>query len=285
MNRKQSQIFRLDVSVKLGTFLLDEDQLDKVQQILQEYAPKWAAGLHIWRYRQKKTPIDTSIPGSLAVAVRNRATERGPLFYELERRFGTKNLPRVFGSAELRGATDSLVLIVNLDEEVFLRIGNKWLLGNSLAFQICRTKVDGIDSVTWSSRVFEALCTALSPIHAHAEMIEEYDAKNISHEGGGTIAIGTDISKALSGLYWLNFLGKPYKDLIGHERLLTAPAFEVKEIDNGILIALSNDPKLWTSAAYRDVERRVLTHLSSAYFFDRENQDRKTVAPDFHLTV
>ena len=281
MKHTRLNSFRLDISVALGGFLLAEGRLDKVQELLQEHAPKWSAGLYVWRYRQEKTPVDISSPGALAKAVRARAAERGQLFHELERQFGKENSPRIFGSAELRGVDNSLVLIVSLDEEVFVRIGNEWHWGNELTFQVCRARIDHVDSGMWSARILEALCNTLSPIYAHAEMIEEYDRKNISQEGGSTIAIGTDISKSLPGLYWLNFFGKPYRDLIGRERLLSAPAHAVREVDDGVLLALSEDPRDWTLGEYRAAEQQVVNHLGSQYFFSKKEPNRRTVAPHF----
>jgi len=189
----------------------------------------------------------------------------------------------VFGSAELRGSNDSLILVVGIDQYVFWPIGDIWIWANDVTFQLCRARVDGMDAVAWSRRVLEQLCAALSPPHAYAHMLEEFDAKNISHEGGGTRAVGGDVSKALRGLYWLNFFGRPYRDLIGRERLLSAPGHEVTEIDDGVLLSLHENPRAWDNPEYRATERRVLEHLGPQYFFSKEEPNRKTVAPDFGL--
>jgi hypothetical protein len=49
-----------------------------------------------------------------------------------------------------------------------------------------------------------------------------FRARNLD-ETSGARALGRDMSKALPGLYWLNLFGAPYVDLIGVERLRTAP--------------------------------------------------------------
>ena len=114
-------------------------------------------------------------------------------------------------------------------------------------------------------------------------MSDEYDAKNISHEGGGTEAVGVDVSRYLPGLYWLNFFGKPYCELIGLERLLDTPAHEVKGVDDGVLVRLSKDSREWEREDYREAERKVLNHIGRQYCFSKEEPNQKTVAPDFGL--
>ena len=131
---------------------------------------------------------------------------------------------------EFRGADSSLIVVVRFDECIFPQRGNERRWGNTIAIQICRTKVNGFSSTLWARQVFEALCRTLAPWYAHAEMMEEYHAKNISCERGGMAAVGVDVSRALPGLYWLNFFGKPYEELIGRDRLALCPGDEIKNL-------------------------------------------------------
>jgi hypothetical protein len=87
--------------------------------------------------------------------------------------------------------------------------------------------------------------------------------------------------KDLQGLYWLNFFGAPYVDLIGRERLLSAPAYEVKAVGDGVLLVLDSDADAWQSEEYQRREQHVIEHLGKQYFFSRHDPERKTVAPDF----
>ncbi len=283
MTRARSQAFRLDITVELDTSLVLSGDLDRVQSLLGVYVPGWSTGLHIWRYRQEKTPVDVTHPGALGQAVGAQATERGPLYYELKRRLPAAEPERIHGWAELRGSDDSLILVASIDEHIFWPVGQAWIWANHLTFQVCRSRVDGLDSSIWSKTMLEALCADLSPPHAYAHMSGEFEAKNISHERGGTQAVGGDVSKALRGLYWLNFFGRPYRDLIGRERLLSAPAHEVREIDDGVLLSLHENPRAWDTPEYREGERHVLGHLGPQYFFSKDDPNRQTVAPDFGL--
>jgi hypothetical protein len=283
MNPTRSKKFRLDISCRFARSLVGGDDLDQLQDLLLQHAPGWSAGLHVWRYRQEKTQVDVHRPGAFAAAVLAAATERGPLYHHLERQFGSEADEWIFGGAELRGADSSVILIVQIDERVFCQNGESWRWCNYITFQVGRAKVDGVDSVAWSRAMFTALCSALSPVYAQAYMSDEFHAKNISHEGGGTAAVGVDVSKAFPGLYWLNFFGAPYRDFLGRERLLSSPAHEVRELDDGVLVALDSDPRAWDTPAYRAAERRVLDHLGQEHFFSKSNPYKRTVAPDFGL--
>jgi hypothetical protein len=280
----QQHNWQIVISLDFDSFLLAGRQLDEVQAVLRELAPRWSSKLHVWRHRQEKTPIDLSIAGSLAQAVRLAATERGPLFRDLECRYGQAPL-RVFGGAELRGADTSLVLGVDIDEQVFQRLGEKWIWANRFTIQTCRPKVEGTDGPSWCASAFEALCDRLGPVWGHTEITAEYDAKNISREGGGMMAIGVDFSRCLPGVYWLNFYGRTYRDFIGRERLLSAPAYDVREVGDGVLLRLHADPTKWDSPEYQATERQVLAHVGPQFFFSRQNPDRVTVAPDFGLPI
>ncbi|NJK52743.1 MAG: hypothetical protein HC936_07795 [Leptolyngbyaceae cyanobacterium SU_3_3] len=86
---------------------------------------------------------------------------------------------------------------------------------------------------------------------------------------------------AIPGLYWLNYFGAPYINLMQRERLISAPAYEVFENDGGVLVALDETPLNWQDESYKARERQVIEHLGSQYFFNRNEPERKTIAPDF----
>lgn len=282
MSAAQGSRFCLQLELHLDGFLLADQRLDRVQAVLRERAPRWAGGLCLFRYPRERRPVDVRTPGALEACVRAAVAERGPLYQRLAREFGDP-ASRILGSAELRGRDPSLTAVLALDELVIRPCGQAWLWGNSVSLGVSRARIEGIDAIAWSRGVVGAMCEALSCAHAYAHLHAEYDAKNMSHEGGGLRAIGVDVARALPGLYWLNFFGRPYRDLIGRERLLSAPAHEVREVDEGVMLMLHPDPSAWNTAGYRETERRVLDYLGRRYFFDRAAPDRETVAPKFDL--
>jgi hypothetical protein len=88
------------------------------------------------------------------------------------------------------------------------------------------------------------------------------------------------LEEALPGLYWLNYFGAPYLELIGKSRLLTASA-EVMEVGEGVLLALDRSPSSWQEEAYMRKKAEVMQHLGQVYFFDPAHPDGKTAAPVF----
>lgn len=70
-------------------------------------------------------------------------------------------------------------------------------------------------------------------------------------------------------------------ELIGNDRLRSAPAEMVKVIDDGVLIAIAGDPAAWDTPEYAASEQRVRCRLGAELFFSKAEPDRLTVAPDW----
>jgi len=181
------------------------------------------------------------------------------------------------GSAELAGSYEDL--------SMYLQHGQTTLppSNNQIAIEVYRrSSVEGQTVAEWAPRMFEALTIHLPVRYARACTNTEYAAKNMVDDEEGTWAIGADLLDAIPGIYWLNFFGPPYVDLIGRERLLSAPAHEVKTAGAGVLVALDSSPVAWKNADYRQRERDVVAHLGEQFFFSRFDPERKTIAPDFY---
>jgi hypothetical protein len=275
--------FALDVVIRPARFLLQEGQLDEVQRVLRDHAPQWSKQARIWRSREDQKPADLARPGSLEELIREDEARLGtsPMRKVLDAELGPRRSARFLGSAELRGEDDALTVVISVDEYALAPLGSEWIFGNRVSLQVRRSKVEGVDAVAWSAEVFQTLCDGLPSLYGDVHSSAEYDAKNMSREGGGLEAVGVDASKHLPGIYWLNFFGKPYCDLIGRDRLLSAPAAEVREVDDGVLLRLADDPREWASPEYKAVERRVLDHIGPQYFFSKGDPERRTVAPPF----
>lgn len=88
-------------------------------------------------------------------------------------------------------------------------------------------------------------------------------------------------------LYWATVFGPPYIELFGKERLLSAPAPVVEELDEShIYIQLSESPLdlLDDFATVDKVRRRVKDHLNNDAFFDlNASQGHTYNAPKFRL--
>jgi len=169
----------LDLELVFDRFL-DADAFEVLQQRLLALVPAWSRDLRVWRSRQEKLPIDLATPGSLGSAVTSAATSRGELYYRLVERSGPPKYDRRFGSAELRGSSPALTMVISIDEMVASPLGPRTTLGNHVAFQLRRPTIEGITSDRWAHDAFVDLCGALAPAWASAQHPGEYWAKVMS---------------------------------------------------------------------------------------------------------
>src|SRR5215211_4977297 len=267
----------LDGEVVLDRFLGEHD-LDVLQQQLAELAPRWSSKLRLWRGPRDQRPIDVGRPGALGEAVLAAAAERGATYHRLAERHGRPPLERLSGSAELRGAGPELVVVVSVDQLVLSPVGAAKQLGNAVALQVRRPTVERRPGRDWLDSAFTALSGALGPAWGYAAHAGEYWAKVMS-EPPRIQAIGRDFGRHLPGLFWLNFFGRRYRELIGEQRLASAPAARLAAVDGGMLISLGPDPLAWDTAEYAIAEQRVRDHLGTQLFFSKAEPERPTIAP------
>ena len=79
------------------------------------------------------------------------------------------------------------------------------------------------------------------------------------------------LNKFLPDIYWTTVFGRPYVQLFSRERLLSCPAYRVKELDNGsIIVQLTPELKDITAeeAAFERVRQEARNHLNNDAFFD-----------------
>jgi hypothetical protein len=92
------------------------------------------------------------------------------------------------------------------------------------------------------------------------------------------------LRKYIPDVYWVTVFGKPYVDLFSRERLLSAPAYRVRELENGsVLIQLTEFPGESGDGpnSYQTRKALVKDHLNSDAFFDlRKGVDHKYCVPE-----
>lgn len=81
-------------------------------------------------------------------------------------------------------------------------------------------------------------------------------------------------------MFATNLFGPPYVDLIGRDRLMSAPAEQVKAVGDGIVLTVVADPRKWDTDAARAANEAVLERLGREFFFDKNIRDKQTKAPD-----
>jgi hypothetical protein len=275
MSRYKNQ-FTIDCDFYFDSFICNKDFFNKLHQSLISLAPVWSTELKLFIHTSDITSVPKYESGLLY-----------KLFFEKNQHYVKKfkaiqKNPRWFGSAELRGKDNSIIVVVSTDEHKFSQAGKNWHFKNSVTIQIRKRNIENLQAADWAQKAFSYCCNEWNLLYANGNFSQEFEAKNMDFTGGGVRAIGVDYSRYLPGIYWLNYFGKRYVDFIGKEKLLTTPAYKVEKIGYGILVQLHEDGSKWDSKEYRKVENNILNYIGRQYFFNLNNPDKKTLAPNFN---
>jgi hypothetical protein len=253
------------LDVELAYDRLIDGEITTLEHVLREAAPKWSSDLRIQLEPREHEPVGER---PLRDAIAAAAGARGPTYDALVAEHGGVD-ERLSGSAEVRGASPELVVVVSIDERPFWRIGGALTLRNHISLQIRRAKVERRAAGEWALDVLRELCERTSPTWGSVYDIDEYDAKVMS-DGPGVAAVGRDFARFLPGVFAANFFGAPYVELIGRERLLGAPGAEVAAVDDGVLVVRDGG---------READDRLLDHLGREHFFAKPHPPDPSRAP------
>jgi len=128
---------------------------------------------------------------------------------------------------------------------------------------------------TFISYCWEML-RVLRPPYGHLCCESDYLEKNVIDDEDRHAAVGNDLKKHLPGIYWANFFGPRYIEFFGEDHLLSAPAHEVRWMDEaGILLMLSDSPLDYAKPEVRRREDTIIEHLGRAAFFSKSDPDDK----------
>lgn len=219
----------------------------------------------------EEAKIDLQRTGALSeLAERQMARE-----WEMDREFSRMLEAEPSGQAqsatlELWSSDRKLDLVLSMHPAIFNVIAGELKCWNSLSISH-----SGSD-VTWVEPLLHDLLVIVPALHAYCATRPEYDAYNIVGGRGG----GVDYGRHLPGLYWMNFFGRPYVELIGRGRLLSAPC-SAQPVADGVLVRIGDTPQAWQSGEYKAIRTAVLEHIGAQYFFDRERPNAETVAPEW----
>lgn len=256
----------IDLTLYLSSSMLSETTFQHFQQSLIHLAPEWTSGLDLQHFAEPRVSMDATRDGAIRDVVFTQGLERGELYQRLQQLAPSPSPNRRFGSVELRGANRELTIILSFDDWIFRPLGQSCIPGNQISIQIRSALVQSRRALTWINQSFVHWCATLDPFFGYACATEEYDAKNISIQGGGLRTVGIDISQYLPGLCWLNLFGSPYKPLMGDECLASAPAFRSAASGSGYVVTLNENPGDWDSSEYKTREESVRHHLGNSIF-------------------
>jgi hypothetical protein len=270
---------QIDVTAYFGTSLLDRHKLGRLQDICRTLAPSWSEGLRICDPYKGTAPIRVMNADSLYESVSQDVTSSSPLLEKLAREHGPLMDGGLCRVIELGGNDRSMTIVMSLDHRSFRKNGSIMIWGNHISFQLRRNAKDDAVTDHLARCLLEEICMHMDPWYAHAKDIGEFRAKNILKNNNGTRAIGVDVSRSLPGLYWLNYFGPLCVDEIGRSRFADCPAFEKRNMGDGVWLALGLKSGDWPTEDYMLRERAVIASLGQEFFFLRTDQERDTRSP------
>lgn len=242
---------------------------DRLHDLLRRRAASWSSRLRL--EIDSKVKVDLNQPHTLrAVVERTTKTFNG----------------RRLGGAFFVGIDSSIECGVSVDSEpiVWMRDGSL-RLGNRISFVAHADEIEGVSAAHWIYQVFVEMVEAFEPLWGAVSSHLEYEAKVMgmfssdSSTPGAWGAVGRDFGRALPGLFWLNFFGPRYVELIGRECLLGTPAVEAREVGRGVLIVTRSNPYEWSSEDVRRSLEDVLGHIGHQFFFAKGDPNDPRVAP------
>ncbi|MEI9898869.1 MAG: hypothetical protein WDN31_00685 [Hyphomicrobium sp.] len=94
-----------------------------------------------------------------------------------------------------------------------------------------------------------------------------------------------DLEKNLPDIYWTTVFGRPYVDFFSRERLLSCPAYRVKELENSsIVVQLTPELKdmVAEEQSFERARQEARNHLDKDAFFDpAKGPDYRYQVPGF----
>ena len=91
-------------------------------------------------------------------------------------------------------------------------------------------------------------------------------------------------AERLPGIYWANFFGRPYIEFFGREKLLATPCYEVREINNDLILLLTgeslNAPEMISGD---EVVNQVKAYLNQNAFAGPNFPDEPCAVAEFNF--
>lgn len=99
-------------------------------------------------------------------------------------------------------------------------------------------------------------------------------------EGKPLMTGGVWLKKSLPGLYWINFFGPVYVELIGENKFDSLSACNKEKLsDGGYVVITSQSPFDYDKPKTQKVEKEIIRHLGNDIFFDKSDPTKKCRVP------
>ncbi len=206
-------------------------------------------------------------------------TEQGDVFEEIIDTVGFSKTNTGIAEFFLQDTSITLVLIYN--DLAFVPSAGRWLWANSISFQI-ECDNENREFRQSCEELFCSACDYLEPAYARFHDSDEFRSKNIV-SSPSVMAVGVDVSRYLPGLYYGNYFGEPFTNLLGVETILACESARHVELVGGIALFISDDVSNWMDDAYKDLERTTMEVLGTNYFYSSDSKNINTIGLDTQM--
>jgi hypothetical protein len=183
------------------------------------------------------------------------------------------------------------------DFHVFVQWNHPRRIGLNAVFGYVpmNSETHGDNAVTYfSTWVLSAAERRLGLVYGNIETLAEWSAKMTKKEPPSGVDLRQWLDKpqispkappkAITDIVWTNLFGRPYVELIGRDKLLSAPANKLNELPSGaIMLQVSESPSDFGTGRYKERCEDVKKHLGQEYFFDWENPNRDYPMPKLNV--
>jgi hypothetical protein len=136
------------------------------------------------------------------------------------------------------------------------------------------------DFLQLSITIYGLLHPAYGRIHLSRDAIEMATVQDPRY---GRTIVPVDLKKGLPGIYWANFFGPEYVELIKRRKLLCAPCEDIRELsDGGVLVLTASSPLDPSSEVNRRRQQAVQDFLGEDIFY-HWRQSNKSKVPRFRF--
>jgi hypothetical protein len=106
-----------------------------------------------------------------------------------------------------------------------------------------------------SIAIYDLLCPVYGSIHQTRDAIEMATVQDPRY---GPTVVPVDLRKGLPDVFWANFFGPEYVELIGKHKLLATPCHELRQLSDGGMLILTTPSPLAPSLEINRVKQKVV---------------------------
>ncbi len=160
---------------------------------------------------------------------------------------------------------------------------------DKISIQIAVTVNGASAALQAMNKIHEVFPVDLGSVHYVGQVEIDENLRDRDEAASVCLQLGPSTHRIVKGLpdpVWAMVFGAPYVDLIGRERLMSAPAHTIEEIvENNILVQLTpdiNDVKK-DYASFKERRAAFKNHLGQEFFMRRKGEDHDVLAPQFRF--